>query len=79
MLNRDMFPVFCVSALKGKGADCLMGFIGNATRAAAEEAAALKPLQTIDCALIKPERNADTSLFFIQKYIPTKFRADYLL
>ncbi|WP_400078676.1 elongation factor G [Winogradskyella sp. R77965] len=59
MLNHDMFPVFCVSALKDMGTGRLMGFIDNVAPAAAD----LKPEQTIEGELIKPEIDADTSLF----------------
>jgi len=59
MLNHDMFPVFCVSALKDMGTARLMGFIDNVAPAAAD----LKPEQTIEGELIKPELDADTSLF----------------
>ncbi len=59
MLNHDMFPVFCVSALKDMGTGRLMRFIDNVAPAAAD----LKPEQTIEGELIKPELDADTSLF----------------
>ncbi|NRB58728.1 MAG: elongation factor G [Winogradskyella sp.] len=59
MLNHDMFPVFCVSALKDMGTGRLMGFIDNVAPAAAD----LKPEQTIEGDLISPTIDADTSLF----------------
>lgn len=59
MLNHDIFPVFCVSALKDMGTGRLMGFIDNVAPAAED----LNPEQTIDGHLIKPELKADTSLF----------------
>ncbi len=59
MLNHDMFPVFCVSALKDMGTGRLMGFIDNVAPAAED----LKPEQTIEGKIIKPEIDADTSLF----------------
>ncbi|WP_282031103.1 elongation factor G [Winogradskyella eximia] len=59
MLNHDMFPVFCVSALKDMGTGRLMGFIDNVAPAAAD----LNPEQTIEGKIIKPEVNTDTSLF----------------
>jgi len=62
MLNHDMFPVFCVSALKDMGTGRLMGFIDNVVPAAAD----LKPEQTIEGDLIKPELDADTSLFIFK-------------
>ena len=59
MLNHDFFPVFCVSALQDMGTGRLMGFIDNVAPAAAD----LKPEQTLEGDLVKPEVNADTSLF----------------
>lgn len=59
MLNHDLFPVFCVSALHDMGTGRLMGFIDNVAPAAAD----LKPKQTVEGNLIKPEVGADTSLF----------------
>ncbi|MBU2927195.1 elongation factor G [Winogradskyella psychrotolerans] len=59
MLNHDIFPIFCVSALKDMGSGRLMGFIDNVAPAAGD----LKPEQTIEGKLIKPELDADTSLF----------------
>jgi len=59
MLNHDLFPVFCVSALNDMGTGRLMGFIDNVAPAAAD----LKPKQTIEGKLIAPDLNADTSLF----------------
>ncbi|WP_431157772.1 elongation factor G [Winogradskyella poriferorum] len=59
MLNHDFFPVFCVSALKDMGSGRLMGFIDNVAPAASD----LKPEQTLEGELIKPELNDDTSIF----------------
>ena len=59
MLNHDLFPVFCVSALNDMGSGRLMGFIDNVAPAAAD----LKPKQTIEGELIRPDKKADTSLF----------------
>ncbi|MAX71486.1 MAG: elongation factor G [Flavobacteriaceae bacterium] len=59
MLNHDFFPVFCVSALNDMGTGRLMGFIDNVAPAAAD----LKPEQTIEGDLVKPEMDADASLF----------------
>ncbi|MBO6606398.1 elongation factor G [Psychroserpens sp.] len=62
MLNHDIFPVFCVSALKDMGTGRLMGFIDNVAPAASD----LKPEQTIEGELVKPELDAETSLFIFK-------------
>ena len=59
MLNHDMFPVFCVSALNDMGTGRLMGFIDNVAPSASD----LKPEQTIEGHLVKSDINEDTSLF----------------
>ncbi|MBT8245265.1 MAG: elongation factor G [Winogradskyella sp.] len=59
MLNHDMFPVFCISALNDMGTGRLMGFIDNVAPAAAD----LKPEQTIEGDLVIPEVDADAWLF----------------
>jgi elongation factor G len=59
MLNHDVFPVFCVSALNDMGTGRLMGFIDNVAPAAAD----LKPEQTIEGGLVKPNLDEETSLF----------------
>ena len=59
MLNYDMFPIFCVSALNDMGTGRLMGFIDNVAPSAAD----LNPEQTIEGDLVKSDVNADTSLF----------------
>ncbi len=59
MLNHDLFPVFCVSALKDMGSGRLMGFIDNVAPAAAD----LKPEQTLEGDLVSPTLDSDTSLF----------------
>ncbi|SDS33977.1 translation elongation factor 2 (EF-2/EF-G) [Formosa sp. Hel1_31_208] len=59
MLNHDVFPVFCVSAIKDMGTGRLMGFIDNVAPAAAD----LNPEQTIEGDELKPELDGDTSLF----------------
>ena len=59
MLNHDLFPVFCVSALQDMGSGRLMGFIDNVAPSAAD----LKPEQSVEGALIKPEVEAETTLF----------------
>ncbi|WP_299336692.1 translation factor GTPase family protein [uncultured Psychroserpens sp.] len=62
MLNHDVFPVFCVSALKDMGTGRLMGFIDNVAPAAAD----LKPEQTIEGDMIAPKVDGDTSLFIFK-------------
>jgi elongation factor G len=59
MLNHDMFPIFCVSALKDMGTGRLMGFIDNVAPAVAD----LKPEQTIEGDIVNQDLNGDTSLF----------------
>lgn len=59
MLNHDLFPVFCVSALNDMGTGRLMGFIDNVAPAAAD----LKPEQSVDGREIIPEKEAPTALF----------------
>ncbi|WP_242087063.1 elongation factor G [Aestuariivivens sediminis] len=59
MLNHDLFPVFCVSALMDMGSGRLMGFIDNVAPAAAD----LKSQQSVEGDEIVPKVNAPTSLF----------------
>lgn len=59
MMNHQLFPVFCVSALNDMGTGRLMGFIDNVAPAAAE----LKPEQTKEGEDINPTVEAPTSLF----------------
>ncbi|WP_228851516.1 elongation factor G [Aegicerativicinus sediminis] len=59
MLNHEVFPVFCVSALNDMGSGRLMGFIDNVAPAATE----LKAEQTIEGELIEPKLEGNTSLF----------------
>jgi len=62
MLNHDVFPVFCVSALNDMGTGRLMGFIDNVAPAAAD----LKPEQTIEGGEVTPKLEADTALFIFK-------------
>ncbi|WP_406683738.1 elongation factor G [Seonamhaeicola sp. MEBiC1930] len=62
MLNHDLFPVFCVSALQDIGSGRLMGFIDNVAPAAAD----LKPEQSVEGDEISPKPEADTSLFIFK-------------
>ncbi|NNF29745.1 MAG: elongation factor G [Flavobacteriaceae bacterium] len=59
MLNHDLFPVFCVSALKDMGTGRLMGFIDNVAPSAAD----LRPEQSVEGDEIKRSVDAPTTLF----------------
>lgn len=59
MLNHDVFPVFCVSALNDMGTGRLMGFIDNVAPAAAD----LKPEQSVEGNEIVREKEAAPVLF----------------
>lgn len=64
MLNHDLFPVFCVSALNDMGTGRLMGFIDNVAPAYGN----LKPVQSIEGHVIKPTKDAPTSLFVFKTF-----------
>lgn len=67
MLNHDLFPVFCVSALNDMGTGRLMGFIDHVVPSASD----LKPEPTIDGEEITASPDDDTSLFvFKSMYQP---------
>jgi len=61
MLHHELFPVFCVSALKDMGTGRLMGFIDNVAPAAAD----LKPEQTLEGETLhsKPTEPATAFIF----------------
>jgi elongation factor G len=59
MLNHELFPVFCVSALNDMGTGRLMGFIDNVAPAAAD----LKPEQTLEGEVLVRTKKAPTALF----------------
>lgn len=59
MLNHELFPVFCVSALKDMGSGRLMGFIDNVAPAAAD----LKPEQSVEQKTVIRTKEAPTALF----------------
>ena len=59
MLNHDVFPVFCVSAINDMGTGRLMGFIDNVAPAAAD----LKPEQSVEGNEIERNKDADPVLF----------------
>ncbi len=59
MLNHELFPVFCMSALNDMGSGRLMGFIDNVAPAAAD----LKPEQSVEGNEITRKKEAPTTLF----------------
>lgn len=59
MLNHELFPVFCVSALNDMGTGRLMGFIDNLAPAAAD----LKPELTLEGQELYPKKEEPTTLF----------------
>ena len=59
MLNHDLFPIFCVSALNDMGTGRLMGFIDNVAPAAGE----LQPEQSVDGKEIQAKKDDPTALF----------------
>ncbi|NER11289.1 translation elongation factor 2 (EF-2/EF-G) [Muriicola jejuensis] len=59
MLNHELFPVFCVSALNDMGSGRLMGFIDNVAPAAAD----LKQEQSVEGKTIERKKEAPTALF----------------
>ncbi|UMB55053.1 elongation factor G [Lutibacter sp. A64] len=62
MLNHELFPVFCVSALNDMGTGRLMGFIDNVAPSAAD----LKPEQSVEGKTIECKPDAPTSLFIFK-------------
>ena len=62
MLNHDLFPVFCVSALNDMGTGRLMGFIDNVAPAAAD----LKGEQSVEGEDINPVKDQPTVLFIFK-------------
>ncbi len=59
MLNHELFPVFCMSALNDMGSGRLMGFIDNVAPAAND----LKPEQSLAGEEIIRQKDAPTALF----------------
>jgi elongation factor G len=59
MLNHEIFPVFCVSALNDMGTGRLMGFIDNVAPAASD----LKPEQSLEGKEVEPKKDGPTVLF----------------
>jgi elongation factor G len=67
MLNHDLYPVFCVSALNDMGSGRLMGFIDNVAPAAAD----LKPEQTVEGMELQPKTDGPTTLFVFKTLFQT--------
>jgi len=64
MLNHELFPVFCISALKDMGTGRLMGFIDNVVPATAD----LKAIQSIEGKEVVPLKESPTSLFVFKTF-----------
>jgi len=62
MLNHELFPVFCMSALNDMGSGRLMGFIDNVAPAAAD----LKPEQTVEGNDLIRKKEEPTALFIFK-------------
>jgi len=62
MLHHELFPVFCISALKDMGSGRLMGFIDNVAPSAAD----LKPEQSVEGTIVECKVKAPTSLFIFK-------------
>jgi elongation factor G len=62
MLNHDLFPVFCVSALKDMGTGRLMGFIDHVAPSAFD----LKPESTLEGEMVTANPENDTTLFIFK-------------
>ncbi len=59
MLNHELFPVFCISALNDMGSGRLMGFIDNVAPSAAD----LKPEQSVEGNTVECNSKGPTALF----------------
>lgn len=64
MINHELFPVFCISALNDMGSGRLMGFIDNVAPAAAD----LKPEQSLERNEIICKSTEPTSLFVFKTF-----------
>lgn len=74
MLNHELFPVFCMSALNDMGSGRLMGFIDNVAPSAAD----LKPEQTVSGDILERKVDAPTALFvFKTEYQPNLGQISY--
>ncbi|MEN8124088.1 MAG: elongation factor G [Bacteroidota bacterium] len=64
MLNHELFPVFCISALMNMGSGRLMGFIDNVAPAAAD----LKPEQSVEGKDVICKSSEPTVLFIFKTF-----------
>ena len=64
MLNHELFPVFCVSAINNMGTGRLMGFIDNVAPAASD----LKPEQSVEGDEIICKSSEPTALFIFKTF-----------
>ena len=64
MLNHELFPVFCVSALNNMGTGRLMGFIDNVAPAAAD----LQPEQSVEGEEVICKSSEPTVLFIFKTF-----------
>ena len=64
MLNHELFPVFCVSALNDMGTGRLMGFIDNVAPAASD----LKPEQSLEGNEVRCLSTEPTALFVFKTF-----------
>ncbi|MGV8946451.1 MAG: elongation factor G [Lutibacter sp.] len=62
MLNHELYPVFCISAINDMGTGRLMGFIDNVAPSASD----LKTEQSIEGTTIECKNNAPISLFIFK-------------
>lgn len=62
MLNHELFPVFCMSALNDMGSGRLMGFIDNVAPSASD----LKPQQTLEGEVLECAPEGPTTLFIFK-------------
>src|SRR5690606_36621280 len=62
MINHELFPVFCFSALNDMGTGRLMGFIDNVAPAAAD----LKPEQSTNGKEVVSSKESPTALFIFK-------------
>ncbi len=74
MLNHELFPVFCMSALNDMGSGRMMGFIDNVAPSAAD----LKPEQTVSGDILERKVESPTALFvFKTEYQPNLGQISY--
>jgi len=59
MINRDLYPIFCISAINNMGSGRLMGFINNVSPVASD----MLPLRTKDRGEHKISANGDPAIY----------------